>query len=102
MEILEQGVISHQPGRGAYMPVITPLSDGSYIASQHVGSGLGSPDNHIEVLRSENGRDWIDIHSGAPSDGYCYRGPKISEVPDGRLVMTAGRFEATIETSERT
>lgn len=97
MEIAEQGILSHQPGRGAYMPVVTPLSDGSFIASQHVGSQLGSPDNHIEVLRSENGRNWINegpIHGHAPSDGWCYRGPQISEVPGGRLVMRACRFEA--------
>ncbi len=97
MEIVEQGNLFHQPGRGAYMPVITPLSDRSFIACQHVGSGIGSPDNHIEVLRSHNGRDWLNegsIHGGGPpSDGYCYRGPGIHEVPDGRLVMKAGRFE---------
>ena len=28
-----------------------------------------------------------------PTDGWSYRGPKISEVPDGRLVMNATRFE---------
>jgi hypothetical protein len=55
LSILEQGIISLKEGRGAYMPIITELSDGTSIACQHVGSELGSPDNHIEVLRSTDG-----------------------------------------------
>ena len=81
------------------MPVITPLPNGTFIACQHVGASLGSPDNHIEVLRStDGGNTWINegsIHGdGPPDDGWCYRGPKVSVVPDGRLVMTATRYEA--------
>ncbi len=81
------------------MPIITPLPNGTFIACQHVGASLGSPDNHIEVLRStDGGNTWINegsIHGGGPpGDGWCYRGPKISVVPDGRLVMTATRYEA--------
>ena len=99
LKIIDQGLISHQPGRGAYMPVITPLPDGSFIATQHVGASLGTADNHIEVLRStDQGRTWTNegsIHGqGAPDDGFSYRGPKISALPDGRLVMTATRFQA--------
>lgn len=101
MQIIEQGVLSRQPGRGAYMPAITPISDGLFLASLHVGSGLSSPDNRIEILRSENGRDWINegsIRGGPPADdGWSYRRPKISEVPDGRMVMTSTRFKAGSE-----
>ena len=83
------------------MPWITPLSNGTFIACQHVGRALGSPDNHIEVLRStDGGKTWTNegsLHGGPPQDGWAYRGPKISEVPDGRLVMTASRFETTGE-----
>ena len=98
LKIIDKGIISRDPSRGAYMPVITPLADRIFIACQYVGEGLGSPDNHIEVLRSTNrGISWINegsIHDGgAPQDGWSYRGPKISAVPDGRLVMTATRFE---------
>ena len=82
------------------MPVITPLADGTLIAAQHVGESLGSSDNHIEVLRSaDGGRTWVNqggIHPrNPPRDGYTYRGPHIHTVPDGRLAMTAGRFEAS-------
>ena len=99
LEIIDEGILSRDPGRGAYMPSITELGDGSLIACQHVGSELGAPDNHIEVLRSsDGGRTWHNqgsIHDGAPPhDGWSYRGPDIQEVPDGRLVMTATRFEA--------
>ena len=98
LQITDQGVISHDPARGAFMPVIAPLSDGSLIASQHVGTSLGSADNHIEVLHStDNGTTWTNrgsIHGGPPDDGFAYRGPEICEVPDGRLMMTATRFEA--------
>jgi len=98
LRTVDQGIISRVSGRGAYMPVITPLSDGTFIASQHVGKELGSPDNHIEVLRSTDGKNWESqgsIHPGGgpPSDGWAYRAPRISVVPDGRLVMTASRFE---------
>ena len=99
LEIIDEGILSRDPGRGAYMPSITELGDGSLIACQHVGRKLGAPDNHIEVLRSsDGGRTWRNqgsIHDGAPPhDGWSYRGPDIQEVPDGRLVMTATRFEA--------
>ena len=60
LKIIDNGVISHQKERGAYMPVITPLADGSLIACQHVGQGLGTPDNHIEVLRSGDGGCHMD------------------------------------------
>ena len=97
MEIVGHGMLSREAARGAYMPFITPLSDGTLIASQHVGASLGSPDNHIEVLRSEDGGEtWANegsIHGGVPSDGWAYRAPQISEVPGGRLVMAATRFE---------
>lgn len=99
LEIIEEDILSRVPGRGAYMPSITELGDGSLIACQHVGNQLGAPDNYIEVLRSsDGGRTWHNqgsIHDGAPPhDGWSYRGPDIQEVSDGRLVMTATRFEA--------
>ncbi len=98
LKVVDGGIISHQQDRGAYMAYITPLPDGSFIAAQHVGESLGSADNHIEVLRSADCHNWINqgsIHSGGrpPEDGFTYRGPQIGVVPDGRLVMTATRFE---------
>ena len=103
LKITDQGIISRQEGRGAYMPVVTPLPDCTFIACQHVGAELGSDDNHIVVLRSADARNWVDegaIHlvgpageRGCPADGYAYRGPRISRVPDGRLVLCATRFE---------
>ncbi len=98
LKIVDGGIISHQQDRGAYMAVITPLPDGTFIAAQHVGSSLGSPDNYIEVLRSPDLSTWTNqgsIHAGGgpPEDGFTYRGPQIGVVPDGRLVMTATRFE---------
>ena len=103
LRIVDQGIISHREGRGAYMPVITLLADGTFIASQHVGAALGSNDNHIEVLRSGDGRTWTNegsIHRvgpsgerGQPRDGYAYRGGRIDPVPGGRLILCATRFE---------
>ena len=80
------------------MAFITPLPNGTFICAQHVGESLGSVDNHLEVLRSADCRTWTNqgsIHgTGGPAeDGFTYRGPQISVVPDGRLVMTATRFE---------
>ncbi len=98
LEIVDTGIISHESRRGAYMPVVTPLPNGTLIASQYVGHGLGSPDNHIEVLRSaDGGRTWENqgsIHGDSPTgDGWSYRAPGIAAAPDGRLVMKASRFE---------
>ena len=103
LRIIDEGILSRREGRGAYMPVVTPLSDGSLIACQHVGAELGSSDNHIVVLRSCDGRAWTDegsIHRvspagerGQPRDGFAYRGPRIDVVPDGRLILCATRFE---------
>ena len=78
------------------MPSITRFSDGTFIASQHVGKSLRSADNFIEVLRStDGGHSWInegDLHGGQPDDGWDYRGLKITETTDGLLVMTCTRF----------
>jgi hypothetical protein len=32
LHIVDQGTLSHTQGRGAYMPWITPLADGNWIA----------------------------------------------------------------------
>ena len=99
LSIVDKGVLDHQPGRGAYMPVITPLPDGSWVACQHVGATLSAGDCYIEILRStDDGATWTNeggMHGcdGSPGDGWSYRGPKISVVPDGRVVLTATRFE---------
>ena len=99
LEIIDQGILSHVEGRGAYHPWITPLSNGTFIASQSVGTSLASTDKSIEVLRSDDGKTWVNegsIHGGGPpTDGYGYVGPQISEASYGRLVMTAGRTKAT-------
>lgn len=101
LKIIDQGTISHQPGTGAYMPVIVPLPDGTFIASQHAGLELGSNDNHIEVLRSKDGKTWHSEGSAHTAshglDKWAYRGPRISVVPDGQLVMTSTRFEKDVD-----
>ena len=98
IQTVDGGILSWRRGMGAFMPAITPLSDGSMIACQHVGESLGSSDNHIEVLRSSDGAaSWMNegsIHGDGPAeDGWSYRSPHISETPGNRLVMTATRFE---------
>lgn len=96
LEVLDDIVLSREPGRGAYFPSITPLSDGVFIAAQHVGNGLCVPNNDIEILRSTDGaHSWTNegsIHGRAPKDGSSYRAPLISETPSGGLVLIAGRF----------
>lgn len=96
LRIVDQGILSHDTSRGAFMPSMTPLSDGTWIACQHVGKELASADNRIEVLRSIDGKHWQNqgcMH--AMDDRWAYRGPDIEQLPDGRLLMTATRFENT-------
>ena len=91
VEIVERGVISQVPGRGAYMPVITPFFDGNFIACQEADESLRSPDNHIEVLRSgDGGETWLN--QGSIHDGWAYRASMISVISDGRPVMNRTRF----------
>lgn len=98
LRIVDQGLLSHRPGRGAYMPWITPLPDGTFIAAQHVGAKLGSADNCVVVLRSRDGRAFAEQGRATPaSDGFAYRAPQISVVGNGgaqaRLVLACTRFE---------
>ena len=88
--------MSRDAGRGAYFLSVAILRDGTLLAGQHVGSGLCSPDNMIEVLRSsDGGSSWVNegiIHGGILDDGWSYRAPVITEVPDGSLIMAATRY----------
>ncbi len=96
LRIAEAGIIDHAAERGAYMPWVLPLADGSFIASQHVGTALGANDCRIEILRSADGRNWHNegpIH--AADAHFSYRAPQINALPDGRLLMTATRFECS-------
>ena len=97
LEIIDQGVISRQSGRGAYCPSIKRLRDGSLIATQDVGTTLGSCDHSIEILRShDDGLTWESqgvMPGGIADDDWFYRIPDVEELPDGRLVMRATRFE---------
>jgi len=87
MRIVDQGIISRPPRGGAYMAAITPLPDGSYIACQFVSSTFVSSDARIEVLRSTDGlATWASEGQlrgqAAAEDGWSYRGPTISVIPD--------------------
>jgi hypothetical protein len=94
MRILRQGTISHDAARGAYMPSVTVLRDGSWIACQHVGESLASPDNRLEFLRARDDGVWEVRGVVHTADArWAYRGPDVEELSDGRLLMTATRFE---------
>ena len=53
--ILDEGMLSHNPGTGAFIPSVTPLNDGTFIAAQQVGSS--HPESPIF-------RDWIEWGKG--------------------------------------
>lgn len=94
--ISDSGIISHDPSHGAYMPSVTRLRSGRWVACQHIGKELASPDNSLVVLRSKDGKIWSPIaHLGDQDDGYAYRGPDICELADGTLVLSATRFESS-------
>lgn len=99
LKIIDQGILSQQPGRCVIMPSITQLSDGSMIACQNVGSSLAAPDHSIEVLNSSDDcKSWRNLGSILSEEDqqpWSYRGAMIQELPGGRLVMNATRFEST-------
>ena len=43
--MLDEGALSHNPATGAFIPTVTPLNDGTFIAAQQVGAELGSRDH---------------------------------------------------------
>lgn len=96
MEITEQGVLASKKGRGAFCPSLRQLSDGTFVAAQDVGTTIGSCDHSIETLVSRDGREWNSrglLPGGTVDDQWFYRVPDLDELPDGRLVMRATRFE---------
>jgi len=96
LEILDQGIISFQRERRAYCPSVKQLRNGCFIASQDVGTTLGSCDHSIEILHSRDGWMWESegiLPGGAADDQWFYRAPDLEELPDGRIVMRATRFE---------
>ena len=89
----EYGTLDNAPEHGAYMPWITPLPNGCFIANQHVGSGLGANYCRIEILRFPDGRQWHNEGQIVNQcSNYSYRMPQIHALPGGCLLMTATRF----------
>lgn len=94
MEIVEQGILAHRREHGCFMPSVTRLSTGGYLGCQHVGTALGSPDNRLEVLCSDDGRDWeLLTRIADPDPRWAWRCPDIEVTPNGELILTATRFE---------
>ena len=90
-----RGWLSHNPKAGAFIPTVTPLNDGTFIAAQQVGPELGSRDHHIEILCSENGRDWTNEGSVDMRDDarpWSYHSAQVYQVSDQRLLLRASRF----------
>ena len=103
LRITDQGILSRETDHGAFMPKITPLADGTFLACQHVGVSIGASDNRIEILRStDECRTWTNegvVPGCSAENGWTYRAPSIEEAPDGQLVMSATRFECTPDSS---
>jgi hypothetical protein len=93
-KIIDSGVLSRDPATGKFIPSITPLSDGSFIAAQQAGEALGSRDHQIEILRSDNGRDWQapEVIDWDDDPGkWSYHSAQVCEIGD-RLMLRASRF----------
>jgi hypothetical protein len=99
LQISDQGVLSHRHGLCAIMPSIKQLNDRSLIACQTAGTAFTSSDHSIEVLKSsDDGLTWLNLGTilqESDQTPWSYRAPNIDELPDGRLVMNASRFEST-------
>jgi len=99
LKIVGQGIISRQPDRGAFMPLVTPRADGALMVCQHVGSELGSADNRAEVLLSrDGGTTWIRRNGNLDAlqqEGWAYRGPELVEIAPRSLLLTVTRFESS-------
>ena len=77
LTIIDQGMISHRPNIGAYMPSITsPCRTAGSLASQHVGEELAPRITISEVPplagRAGNGENRGSIHTPDQNlDNWC-------------------------------
>ncbi len=97
LEIIDSGTIDHQPGRGAFFPVVGELGDGSLVCAQFVGDSLGGDEARMELLCSQDGASWTNtglIEGGGltQEEGYAYRSPQVFEGDDGSWVLRYNRF----------
>ncbi|QDT00401.1 sialidase family protein [Adhaeretor mobilis] len=94
--IVADGFITRDPSESAFMPYITPLSDGTWIATQYTASSLAAPDTEVQVLLSrDEGRHWErlpGLNLESSDNPWSYRSPSTTELPDGRLAMLVNRF----------
>ena len=55
----------------------------------HIFDAQGNAEGHVVILRSADGDSWQQV-ADLGMAGYDLRDPKLSEMPDGRLMVTIG------------
>ena len=84
LTIIDQGIISRRPDIGAYMPVITPLPDGTFIASQHMARNSAPPTTISRSAlpgRQGMGQPRQHPHPEHDLDNWSYRAPRYRPCP---------------------
>ncbi len=56
--IIDEGALSHQPGKGCFIPHIAALSHGGFVGANQVGTDIASRDHYLELYRSSDGVHW--------------------------------------------
>ncbi len=103
LEVIESGVLYRNPHPDlravhACFPMCLQLSAEELICVYRHGSAFASVDGRIAKLRSRDaGRTWVDeglAWDDPPAQAhYCYRGPGLTRLADGRLLMVASRWD---------
>ena len=91
MKISNQGIINrgepNTPRAFSTFPALTPLADGSLLATYRVGSSKDSADGTIELKRSDDGgQSW-----SALADPFCHDLKRAKRFDQGRLCHRLGQ-----------
>ena len=104
LRIIDSGIIDSRAGRGAFFPVVTQLSEGTFLCTQFVGASLSDRNAKMELLRSDDeGRTWTNVGrigggALAQAEGDAYRSPQIYEDDEGTWLLKFNRFRFVSDT----
>ena len=100
MRIVDEGIISRRSERNAYMPELSCCPTARSSSASSPPPYFTASDAKIEILRSTDGLStWTNEGeikgAAAAEEGWSYRGARIYQVPDGRLLLKTTRFDSS-------
>ena len=83
-------------------PCLTHLRNGELLATARIGSGKDTADGNVGIWRSaDGGKTWLGpvmpFDTGFEGKRGCLRTSCVTELPDGRLLMTFAWVDRSVE-----